>query len=204
MCQIHYSPELEELFSLCKNNYGTNNTNGHISNWSIGGIKNILQCEQTLSAMQLYGVSDYELYSLFILIGNKPYYLQWSCIDQNQENAFTTKCKAYLDSLLQKTPKTKEKVLYRQDNYTCISQLKDLLEHNKPYVHPCYMTCSTDDFDHGHIKFIITPLGNGKTKAHEIYVIYNHGDERQVEFELGTKFRIDRIVDSSVYMHEIE
>ena len=58
-------------------------------------------------------------------------------------------------------------------------------------------------------KFIIFPLKNGKTKAHDIYLIYNHGEdygspEFQVEFELGTKFMIDKIDGTTIYMHELQ
>ena len=62
-----------------------------------------------------------------------------------------------------------------------------------------------DDFDNAtQIKWVIKPLPQNKTKAHEIYRIYNHGDtcpfpEWQVEFERGTRFRITDIRKGNGY-----
>ena len=40
-----------------------------------------------------------------------------------------------------------------------------------------YFTTSKDDFDNANqTKWIVEPLQQDKTKAHEIYRIYNHGD----------------------------
>ena len=76
-----------------------------------------------------------------------------------------------------------------------------------------FLTTSKDDFNNTYnIKWIITPLSNGLTKAHDIYNVYNHGyncpyPEWQVEFERNTKFIVNKVVPkenkTEVYISEI-
>lgn len=47
-------------------------------------------------------------------------------------------------------------------------------------------------------------MPNGKTKEHEIYHIYNHADEYQVNFERNTEFKILCINDEERPIVDIE
>lgn len=60
---------------------------------------------------------------------------------------------------------------------------------------------------------MITPLSNGLTKVHDIYVVYNKGynlpyPEWQVEFERNTRFVVNQIEPkenyTKVYISELE
>lgn len=40
---------------------------------------------------------------------------------------------------------------------------------------------------------MITPLQDGNTKAHNLYDIYEHGQEKQIDFLRGTSFKVTKI-----------
>lgn len=42
----------------------------------------------------------------------------------------------------------------------------------------------------------ITPLPNGKTRAHNLYEIYEHGDEKQVDFLRDTSFMVTKVEET--------
>ena len=198
--------ELQELKKLCQKVYGKSNDFGHITNFSFKVLENALS--KKVDIMERYRITECELYVLLLLEGFHPNVIQRS---SSETKEFTDKCRFYLDSLLAKTPQTKSDVLYRQEESYRIDfdRMKHCMNKGIPYVHPCYMTTSTDDYDNKDCKFVIVPLKNGKTKAHDIYLISNHGaqcpyPENQVEFELGTKFMINKIEETTIFMHEIE
>ena len=200
------SEELRKLRELCINVYGESNDHKHITNFSFKVLENVLPKKESI--MKTYGITDCEMYVLLLLIGFHADAIQ--CISLKTK-VFTEKCRFYLNSLLVKTPQTKSEVLYRQEESYRIDfqKMEDCLNKGIPYIHPCYMTTSTDDYDNKDCKFVITPLKNGKTKAHDIYLICNHGEqclypENQVEFELGTKFMIDKIEGKTIFMYEVE
>ena len=43
---------------------------------------------------------------------------------------------------------------------------------------------------------MITPLTNGKTKAHNLYEIYEHGKEKQVDFLRDTSFMVTKVEET--------
>ena len=99
-----------------------------------------------------------------------------------------------MDKALRKVPKNTHPVLYANDGFMRgNNRIGDI------FTITGFFTTSKDDFDNAHsIKWIIEPLPEGQTKAHEIYKIYNHGEdcpypEYQVEFERGAKFEITDI-----------
>ena len=77
-----------------------------------------------------------------------------------------------------------------------------------------FFTTSKDDYNNTYnIKWLIKPLPNGLTKAHDIYLVYNKGynlpyPEWQVEFERNTKFIVTKVVTkenfTEVYISELE
>lgn len=198
--------ELQELKKLCETVYGESKAPSHITNFSFDVLQKVLLDKKDTVAK--YGITDCELYVLLLLEGFHPDAIQHPSLKTKE---FTYKCRFYLNSLLAKTPQTKSDVLFRQEESYRVDfeRMKSCMNKGLHYTHPCYMTTSTDDYDNKDCKFIITPLKNGKTKAHDIYLIYNHGDqcpypENQVEFELGTKFMIDKIEGTNIFMHETE
>lgn len=162
-----------------------------------------------------YGITDCEFFTLLLLEGFHSQIIQEPFFDPNKKNEFVCELWKCLDSLLKKTPSTKKSILYRQEEFYHINLIKRLHESSKPLICHHYLTCSTDDYDNTHnIKFIITPQNFKLTKAHDIYLIRNYGEdegvpypEYQVEYERESSFLIDRIIERDglfdVYCHEI-
>ena len=73
-----------------------------------------------------------------------------------------------LDNALLKIPRTSHDTLYRQDrDYYKIPENGEILKFKG------FFTTSKDDFDNTYnIKWVIKPLPNGLTKAHDIYLVY--------------------------------
>ena len=138
---------------------------------------------------------------------NKIHYKEYNLTDlealsivRRKLNALTEVLIQNLDSALRKAPKNTHPVLYANDGFMRgNNRIGDIFTVNG------FFTTSIDDFDNAHsIKWIIEPLPEGQTKAHEIYKIYNHGEdcpypEYQVEFERGTKFEITDIKKGKEY-----
>lgn len=114
-----------------------------------------------------------------------------------------------LENALLNIPRTFHKTLYRQEKYYYkVPKIGEILKFKG------FFTTSKDDYDNTYnIKWVITPLSNGLTKAHDIYVVYNKGynlpyPEWQVEFERNTRFVVNQIEPkenyTKVYISELE
>lgn len=74
---------------------------------------------------------------------------------------------------------------------------------------PSYsLTTTNEDWEQDKDVYVITPLPEKKTSAYDIYKIYNHGDENQVNFLKGTKFRVTKVEKDTrgfrrIYMTEL-
>lgn len=162
-----------------------------------------------------YEISECEFFTLLLLEGLHSHIIQEPFFNSDNKNEFVKELWKCMDSLLIKTPKTASPILYRQEEFYNIDYIKRLYDSSKPLICHHYLTCSTDDYDNTHnIKLIITPQNNIQTRAHDIYLIRNHGEdegvpypEYQVEYERESSFLIDRIIEKDglfdVYCHEI-
>ena len=111
-----------------------------------------------------------------------------------------------LNSLVLKAPQSKSTPLRRY----CKSQDKtDFCEGDIFTVAHC-LTCTEDDWKQEDRKnvYIIEPLKDGSTKAHNLYAIFEHGDEKQVNFTRGTSFKITKVITQKnglklIYMKEL-
>ena len=154
-------------------------------------------------------LTEAEILSIIILeIRGSSQLIQAPLYDPTKSNALKKALIGNLDSALQKVPANTHSVLYANDGYIrCDNKIDDI------FTVTGYLTTSTDDFDNAtQTKWIIKPLPQDKTRAHEIYRIYNHGDtcpypEWQVEFERGTSFIITDIKKGNghdiVYIEEL-
>ena len=96
-----------------------------------------------------------------------------------------------LNSLVSKAPVNRDEILYRfcVENDYVPSKVGEVMTvaHN--------LTCTNYDWhkeDQRNV-YVITPKNDGKTKAHNLYEIYEHGDEKQVNFLRGTSFEVLKI-----------
>lgn len=112
-----------------------------------------------------------------------------------------------LDSVVELAPKNTDSVLYRfcNEHDRTDMNIGDIItfHHN--------LTCTNFDWEQGDEKnvYIITPLKDNSTKAHNLYEIFEHGDEKQVDFKRGTSFQVENIEDTEgtgfkkIYMQEL-
>ncbi len=146
-------------------------------------------------------LTDAEILSIVILEGfGSSQLIQTPLYDPTKLNALKKALIENLDSALKKVPANTHSVLYANDGY-----LRYDYKVGDIFTVMGFFTSSKDDFDNAtQIKWVIKPLPQSKTKAHEIYRIYNHGDnlpfpEWQVEFERGTRFKITDIKKENGY-----
>lgn len=70
---------------------------------------------------------------------------------------------------------------------------------------PHYITTTKDNWKWNTNEYIITPKKEG-TNARSLYKLINHGNENQVSFKRGTKFKITKIKTGKrklIYMVEL-
>lgn len=109
-----------------------------------------------------------------------------------------------LDSAISKAPKCECKTLYRFLN----DFDKRNLHIGEVYTPTHSLTTTTEVWNKDSDMYIIAPVSNGNTRAHSLFKLYNHGDETQVNFERGTKFKVVDIKDINnrkiIFLNEIE
>lgn len=187
--------------------------NREITNFNSEVLANVYPKKKDI--LDSYGVTKCELFALIMLGGFFSECIQCPLVLGLKTNSFIERCISYLDSLLSKTPKTSSIVLYRQDHFNSVEYYKELQNKGKYYICSSFLTASTDDYDNSRsVKLVIAPKLDGKTKAHDVYRIMNHGEvingakpENQVNFERNAEFEITGIDENKnipvVYLNEI-
>lgn len=99
-----------------------------------------------------------------------------------------------INNVVAKAPLNKDKVLYR---FCCNEDPKEM-KVGDVVNFPYNLTCTNFDWNQAKYKnvYVITPLPNGKTRAHNLYEIYKHGDEKQVDFLRDTSFMVTRVEET--------
>lgn len=90
-----------------------------------------------------------------------------------------------------KAPLNKDNVLYR----FCKTTDKDNMKEEDVITFSYNLTCTNFDWKQekdGNV-YVITPLTGGKTKAHNLFEIWEHGDEKQVDFLRGSTFKVTKV-----------
>ena len=150
-----------------------------------------------------YDLSDAEILIFQVFIGRLSGVFRGD-IYGSEIPEFVKEMRKVLESVIAKSPKFKGEVLYR----LCKNDPIQFVE-GEIYEPPHSLTTTKDNWRKDTNTYIITPLSADKTKAHCLYEIYNHGDENQVNFETGAKFRINKVSQEEqdniwVFMTEIE
>lgn len=158
--------------------------NGKIQRY-YDGIKGYIGNEEK------YELTEAERVVLRMFCGDMPCYFRddyyHGTVPEIAEELFKV-----LSSLVLKAPQSKSSLLRRY----CKPQDKtDFCEGDIFTVAHC-LTCTEDDWKQEDSKnvYIIEPLKDGNTKAHNLYEIYNHYDEKQVNFTRGTSFKITEVI----------
>lgn len=97
-----------------------------------------------------------------------------------------------INNVVAKAPLSKDKILYR----FCQSADPKGMKVGDMVKFPYNLTCTNYDWNQAKYKdvYVITPLANGKTRAHNLYEIYEHGKEKQVDFLRDTSFKVTKVV----------
>lgn len=99
-----------------------------------------------------------------------------------------------INNVVAKAPLNKDKVLYR---FCCNEDPKEM-KVGDVVNFPYNLTCTNFDWNQAKYKnvYVITPLPNGKTRSHNLYEIYEHGDEKQVDFLRDTSFMVTKVEET--------
>lgn len=204
--------EYNEFIALGRKCYPKQDNRG-ITNFNSEVLANVYPKKKNI--LDSYGVTKCELFALIMLEGFFSGDVQRPLVFGLKTNSFIERCISYFDSFLSKTPKTSSIVLYRQDHFNSVEYYKDLRNKGKTYICSSFLTASTDDYANSRsVKLVINPKLEGKTKAHDVYRIMNHGEdikeaisENQVNFERNAEFEIMGIDENQdipvVYLNEI-
>ena len=104
-----------------------------------------------------------------------------------------------LNSLVAKAPATENEVLYR----FCVDEDRNDMKIGDTIVFPYNLTCTADKWDRKDNNiYVIHTLPKEETNAHDLYRMYSHGCEKQVNFLRGTKFLVVNkgIIDETAYL----
>lgn len=204
--------EYNDFIALGRKCYPKQDNRG-ITNFNSEVLANVYPKKKDI--LDNYGVTKCELFALIMMEGFFPECIQRPLVFGLKTNSFIERCISYFDSLLSKAPKTSSIVLYRQDHFNSVEYYKELYNKGKHYICSSFLTASTDDYDNSRgVKLVINPKLDGKTKAHDVYRIMNHGEdikgaipENQVNFERNAEFEITGIDEKPnipvVYLNEI-
>ena len=96
-----------------------------------------------------------------------------------------------LNNLVEKAPQNSDTTLYRFCNDYDPKDMKE----GEVITFPYNLACTNFDWKQEDCKdvYVITPLANRKTNAHNLFEIYEHGDEKQVDFMRDTSFKITKV-----------
>lgn len=147
-----------------------------------------------------YGLTDFEMLMLKCFEGFLSYAFKWESYEE-RNSPIPEMCEG-LDGVLDKCPVYDEdNVLYR------FCKHDDKLDFNEGeiYIAPHYVTTTKDGWETDEDRYIITPKKQN-TNARSLYKLYNHGDENQVTFKRGTKFKVIKIEEGDykkIYMEEL-
>lgn len=137
------------------------------------------------------------------------YHKQWKEIELNDsEIKFVNLLKTALDdipSIRKETIKRFEINTSKDDLEKTISNIKNLFQHNTPFINPTFWNFSANDEWESpeNFKWIIMPLRNSKIKA--TYTILGEGGlaEKEVIVPPNTQFRIKSVSNEKIILVEL-
>jgi len=199
---LQYFLDEEDKFCKEHSNYGMSFFDESINELSFYGINDRLKylsdkkisstcklVEKKLGKESKFGLSDAQIVILSLFHYTESHIFRddyYNGITDFVQNLFDT-----LDDAINKAPINTDSKLYRFCNKYDKSDMKvgDII------TFPHNLTCTNYDWKQEKYKnvYIITPLQDGKTRAHNVFEIFKHGDENQVDFLRNTKFEVLKI-----------
>lgn len=145
-----------------------------------------------------YGISESEWFSLMMMVGEGSRLVQ-GFGETKDEKSLSEFCSYNFAKLLNKVPKTQFNRVYRMETNYQLSDFHNLYKNGTPFIPKGYYTASRDLFRDDSLVMIEIEVDPRKTKAHDLFRVYNLGEEYQVN-----KFTIQRIEENKVFLKELE
>lgn len=197
--ELFYDEEIGEMSEV-----GINDRNNFLYDKVIGNYYSHIGAP--IGNEDAFGLTDAQKVCLMMFHAKnsvlfRDYYYEG--VSEVVQNLFDT-----LDSVVGLAPQNTYETLYR----FCVDHDRSNMEVGEVVTFPHNLTCTNYDWEQGGYKnvYIITPLRDGTTKAHNLFEIYKHGDEMQVDFMRGTSFVVTRVEETEgtdfkkIYMQEIQ
>ena len=151
-----------------------------------------------------YGLSPVEVLIFKVFLADLSWFFRGDAYNPEIPE-LVQEMREILEIVIAKAPVFEGAILYR----FCNGRDRINWEIGEEYIPPHSLTTTADNWEQRENVYVITPLKACKTKAHSLYSIHMHGDEKQVNFLTGAKFRINLIEQdtegfSKIYMSEIE
>ena len=156
-------------------------------------------------AIKQYNLADVEVLIMLCFYGNlSQYFRDDTYARYGQVPEIAKEMQIVLDSFIKKAPKHKEGILYRflksHDNVN--------LKKGEVLEPPYSLTTTNENWEQDKDVYVVSPLPEKETKAYDIYKIFNHCEENQVNFLKGTKFIVTNVERDSkgylrIYMNEL-
>ena len=161
--------------------------------------------EKIKNAMRKYNLTEVEILIMNCFYGNlSQYFRDDTYAIYGQVPEIAKEMQIVLDSFIKKAPKHKEGILYR------FLKSQDNVNLKKGYIFepPYSLTTTNEDWEQDKDVYVVSPLPEKDTMAYDIYKIYNHNEENQVNFLKGAKFRVTKVEKDAkgfrrIYMTEL-
>lgn len=139
-------------------------------------------------------LSEVEWLILLCFMNDLSPYFRDDCYEGDVPD-FVKEMQNVLDSVISKAPLFSGNTLYR---FLTLEDKKEFAI-GDVFVPLHSLTTTTDNWQQETDTYIVTPLPVSSTRAHSLYEIHNQKKEQQVNFERGTKFRVNEILTSNNY-----
>lgn len=155
-------------------------SNGVISQYSEDVKKSIGNSER-------YNLTDAQKLMIYLFQGRHSMLFR---DDYYREvNEFIQNMMDTLESVIVKTPLNNDTTLYRY----CTTYDRVDFKEGEVVTFPYSLTCTNKEWHKDGNVYVIKPLHDGNTRAHNLFEIYNHGQENQVNFLRNTSFRVMQV-----------
>lgn len=163
-------------------------------------FSNGLQEPDAVALKNKFCLSDVEVLIMRCFLGPMSYYFRDDAyILYGGVPEIVKEMNIVLESLLQKAPKHTGEIVYRYLK----TQDKTDFSVGDIYCPSHSVTTTIDgDWEIDTNIYVIKPLPQERTRAHDLYKIYNHGSEKQVNFLRNTKFIITEIDEKGINGHK--
>lgn len=143
-------------------------------------------------------LTESELFVMFMMLYKNYDEIQQQFFPLGKMSSFSKECINQYDSFLRKVPVSTNLIHYRLERYYKIGDFEKIMKQGQNFVCHHYLTASSsrtifEKLGDGVKLYINRPIIDKKSKAHEVFKVYNDTKENQVNYERNTSFQINRV-----------